>query len=337
VTEEFFSLVGEEQESDLGLFSRDELSASAKGGTEMMCDLLEKHVDPELLSKVFIIPTRVRSLHPDKPNILWVTDLWDDPECAHLADPASRERFAKIVFVSHYQFNTFHERLGVPYSQSHVLWNAIDPIEEHEKPNDRINLIYHTTPHRGLQILVPVFQRLYEIFGDKIHLDVYSSFDIYGWPERNAPYEPLFEMCRNHPGISYHGFVPNSEVREALKKAHIFAFPSIWRETSCVAAIEAVSAGCTVVCPSLGALPETCGPFQVLYPYSEDMNEHAILFASSLYDTISVFLNEPEVNLQMTRYAKHYTDLFYGWQVRKQQWEVFLRKILSNATQAPGI
>ena len=41
--------------------------------------------------------------------------------------------------------------------------------------------------------------------------------------------------------MTYHGFKPNDVVRKALSEAHIFAYPSIWVETSCISAIEAMS------------------------------------------------------------------------------------------------
>ena len=95
-----------------------------------------------------------------------------------------------------------------------------------------MRLIYHTTPHRGLDVLMRAFAKIYERYEGKVHLDVYSSFAVYGWKQRDAPFEHLFETCRRHAGCTYHGAVSNGEVREALTRAHVFAYPSTWMEKS---------------------------------------------------------------------------------------------------------
>ena len=304
----------------------DGTAANAKGGTERMKDELMSRLSPELKEEFNIICSRVREVPEDKKNILWLHDLWNDPEAMHLREEGSIDRFDKLVFVSNYQFQTYHMGHNVPYNKSIVLRNAIEVFEEHEKPNDdQIRLIYHTTPHRGLELLVPVFEHLYQSYGDRIVLDVYSSFDIYGWPQRNEPYEPLFEQCRQHPGINYHGTVSNEEVREALKKAHIFAYPSIWMETSCIAAIEAMSAGCAVVCPNYGALPETTGGLATIYPWSEDTNYHANQFANVLKVVIDNYWHE---GLQgKLRFTKTYADNLYNWDTRIEEWVALLRSL----------
>ena len=59
---------------------------------------------------------------------------------------------------------------------------------------------------------------------------------------------------------------------EKLKKMHIFAYPSIWPETSCVAAIEAMAAGCETVTTNLGALYETCSPFGTFVNFDRNLD-----------------------------------------------------------------
>lgn len=307
--------------------SEDGTYTKAMGGTELMNKALMERVDNDLLDEFHIIKSRVRKVDTDKKNILWLHDLWADPEAKHLSDPESRKRFAKLVFVSNWQLSTYNMGLGVPYAESTVLRNAIDPIavDWKEKPDDVINLIYHTTPHRGLDIVYAAVEKLAEIYGDKIHLDVFSSFKAYGWEERDQPYLELFDNIRNHPQMTYHGFQPNSTVREYLSKAHIFAYPSTWQETSCIAAIEAMSAGCDVVCSNLAALPETTGHWADMYNFNEDIQQHANIFVNRLYGAIE---RRRDDNTQKKLVLqKNWVDNYYNWDLRAAEWTNLLTSL----------
>jgi glycosyltransferase involved in cell wall biosynthesis len=309
-----------------GSVSKDGSVVNARGGTEMMKEGLLGRLDDQLLSQFNIICSRVREIDSNKKNILWLHDTFNDPEAQHLADEKSRAQFKKLVFVSNYQFQTYHLALGVPYNESVVLRNAIVPIQQHDKSSHGpLRLIYHTTPHRGLELLVPVFEALYKKYGDKIVLDVYSSFDIYGWPQRDEPYTALFNRCREHPGINYHGSVSNEEVREALVRSHIFAYPNIWPETSCIAAIEAMSAKCAVVCPNHAGLAETCSNFGLMYQFEEDTNMHANKFARLLDAVIADYWNEH--HMAKLEFQKMYVDNFYSWDNRILEWTSLLQSL----------
>ena len=311
----------EEGQFSLGL-KKDGTYEGAKGGTEMMKEQLFNRVNSDLLNDFNIICSRVREVDAKKKNILWLHDTYDDPESLHLKEAESRARFAKLIFVSNYQLSTYNLALNVPYQQSFVMQNAIEPIEFVDKGEDQVRLIYHTTPHRGLNVLYAAVEALAAQHGDKIHLDVYSSFKAYGWDARDKEYESLYENIRQHPQMTYHGYQPNDVVRTALQKAHIFAYPSIWPETSCIAAIEAMSAGCQVVCPNAAALPETTANFAQMYQWSEDVNEHANRFASILNHAIT---NQFDENIQRKlMFQMNYTNNFYNWDLRASQWEGLL-------------
>lgn len=305
---------------------RNELNRNAMGGTELMQLGLTSRLPKELLDGFQIIASRVRDLDPNRKRLFWCHDLAEDPEVRFLSEPKGRAKFEKLVFVSDWQFTCYNKVLGVQYSDSVVLKNAIEPIEVHTKSTDGpIRLIYHTTPHRGLDVLLTAYEVLSKKWGDRVHLDVYSSFRIYGWQSRDADYEKLFDFCRGHPHITYHGSVPNSEIREALKSSHIFAYPSTWQETSCIAAMEAMSAGCAVVHSSLGALPETLANFGVMYPYHEDKTTHANTFLNVLDNAIQHIHNEHIVNF--LQFQKTYADTFYSWERRAHEWKLFLESL----------
>lgn len=315
-----------------GSISSDGTVVGAKGGTEMMKEKIES-LNKDLLSNFQIIHSRVRDLDPNKKKILVCHDLAEDPEVSRLADKDFRDQFAKLVFVSHWQFTTYNKVLGVPYDNAIVLRNAINPIQYAKKSIEGpIRLIYHTTPHRGLNILLAAYNELSKHYGDKLHLDVFSSFKIYGWEQRDEHYKELFKICEDHPHITYHGTKPNEEVREALRQAHIFAYPSTWQETSCIAAIEAMSAGCQIVCPAFAALPETTAGFAYMYPWTSDLNEHANLFANVLNDAIMEQLdlrNDEDSESPSLAMQKLYADSLYSWDNRAVEWEALL-KGLSN-------
>ena len=308
-----------------------ELDRNAMGGTELMKHALFDKIDSKLLDKFQIIPSRFRGLEEGKKPIYWVHDLAQDPEMQHLKD-GGWEKFEKIVCVSHWQRQQIQNFLGVPASKLVVLQNAIEPIEAHDKPDadKRINIIYHTTPHRGLDLLYPVMEWVEKTLPDiKWHLDVYSSFGIYGWEERDKPYQELFDKIKSHKHMTYHGHVSNEEVKQALKKAHIFALPSIWPETSCIAMIEAMSAGCVCVHSSLAALPETTSNWTLQYDFTEDMNDHATRMALTLADALRL-VKDPNMEERLNM-PKAYTDGFYNWEVRAQQWSVMLQSLLQTA------
>jgi glycosyltransferase involved in cell wall biosynthesis len=293
-----------------------------------MQERLHSSLPADLLERFQIIPSRVRDLDPNKKKILWLHDLPNDPESEHLKDSQLRKRFDKIVCVSDWQMQLYNLMSGLPYSESTVIKNAIHPIEIEAKQFDgTINLIYHTTPHRGLELLVPVFEELAETHKD-IHLDVYSSFSIYGWEVRDQQYQHLFDRCKNHPQITYHGAVPNEEVREALKKSHIYAYPSIWPETSCLSVIEAMSAMNLVVCPNYAALPETCANFAMMYPWHEGKVQHGIQFKHTLEHAINIIRTKGNTQDPYLEFQKNYFDYFYGWDKRKAEWLALLQSML---------
>lgn len=305
----------------------DEKNNTAHGGTEQMMQRLVSSLPKDLLDKFQIIPSRIRDLDPSKKKILWCHDLANDVEVEKLRDPSFRKQFSKIVFVSNWQFYEYHRTLGIPFSEAIVIENGIEPIEIQKKEFDgTIKLIYHTTPHRGLELLVPVFEYFSEKYSN-IELDVYSSFNLYGWGERDSQYKDIFARCKNHPRIRYHGAVSNDEIRQALTSSHVYAYPCIWQETSCISVIEAMSAMNLVLCPNYAALPETCSNFASMYQWDEDPNKHVNIFASNLQmiiDGINRFgLPESSLNFQ-----KAYYDNKFNWENKKQKWEWLLNSLL---------
>lgn len=307
-----------------GVFKRNETNQKSFGGTERLTLELSQRLDDEDLKGVQIVSSRVRELQDDMIRIFWAHDLAGDPEAEFIGTQHGQDKFHRFVFVSNWQMQAYIARYKLPPSKCVVLRNFIDPIEDHQKPDtkEKINLIYHTTPHRGLNILVPVFDKLCEKYKN-IHLDVYSSFALYGWDSRDKEFENIFKAIGDHEHMTNHGTVSNEDIRQALTQSHIFAYPTTWQETSCLCLIEALSAKNICVHSNYGGIYETASHWTNMYQIQEDINKHATAFYNMLDLTIEN-IDQLQKNAEP---AKVYADTFYSWENRKAEWESLIRSL----------
>lgn len=302
----------------------------AKGGTEMMLERVLSRIPEERAEDFVIIPQRIRDEHmkdDGKKKILWLHDLPEDPESAHLKDPKSRERFAKFVFPSNWAMWDFHQKLGVPFEDSVVIQNAIEPIPQHEKSKaGKTKIIYFSTPHRGLNLLESVVRLMQDARND-FEVDVYSSFKLYGRDEQDdmPEFKELYARLEELKTVNYHGTVSNDEIRKALTETHILAYPSTYRETSCLVAIEALAAGCLAVVPNYAALPETCKDFAMMYQWHPGDQEHAAAHYHYLCNALNTFWTDTTqgiLDLQVVYY-----NYFYGMDMCASRWNTLLRSL----------
>jgi UDP-glucose:(glucosyl)LPS alpha-1,2-glucosyltransferase len=305
-----------------------DMTKKSRGGSELMAERLEKRIDPKMLEHFQIHVSRVGEVDSSKIQLLQLQDLPGDPASDHLKS-GGYNKFERLIFVSNWQMQNYIQYYGIPWYKCCVLTNAIEPVPASLdlKPKDRVNVIYHTTPHRGLELLVPAFIELAKNHED-VHLDVFSSFSIYGWSERDKPYEQLFDMIKEHPKMTYHGAQPNDVVRQALSKSHIFAYPNIWMETSCMALMEAMSAGCLCVHPNYGALYETASQYTWMYQWQDNKQDHLNNFYQMLDGAVKSVHDMSEVLEDTLHGQKMFADRFYNVNIKKHAWEALLKSIL---------
>ena len=138
-------------------------------------------------------------------------------------------------------------------------------------------------------------------------------------------YENIFNECKNTKNINYFGFLENKKIIELLKKMHIFSYPSVWPETSCIAAIEAMAAGCEVVSTSLGALYETCSPFGTFINFDRNFDNLEKRYSKILLNSIKNYWSDENQNkLKSQREAINST---YSWDVRATEWKNFFNEV----------
>jgi len=311
-----------------GEFRLNETNEKSNGGTERLTRELSTKIDSSLLKEFQIISSRVRELNDDLIRVFWAHDLPGDPESEFLRDKANHSMFHMYVFVSNWQMQGYIERYDLPWNKCIVLQNAIEPIQFNNDKfkEDKIRLVYTSTPHRGLNILFPVVAALSKKF-DNIHLDVFSSFDLYGWKARDEPYMQLFDNISNHSHMTYHGSQPNDVVRDAVSKAHFFTYPSTWRETSCLCLIEAMSANLICVHSNYGALYETSRYCTPMYQYVDDWGQHTTVYYRLMHYLLSNYQTVANVRMN-SDYQWSTTNDLHSWDNVSRSWELLLLNLL---------
>ena len=190
------------------------------GGSENQLRLLLKHLPDESFRDINLILNNTNRdlIEKNKINILWMQHFVNQEEAKNLGSKEYTDKLDYIVFNSNWNYEKFVYQFKVPDNKSLVIKNAVEKIEFHEKPKDKINLIYHTTPWRGLKILIKVFE---DLNLENVELNVCSSTKIYGKKFDDIlgkEYENIFNKCKNLKNINYLGFVKNEEVIKLLKK-----------------------------------------------------------------------------------------------------------------------
>lgn len=305
----------------------DAFSKPAMGGTEIIKYELQKRLPQELLSKFQIICDRITTLDQNKIRLFWVHNTADQVDTRHLAN-RGWEKFHKIIFISHYQKEDYQRTYGIPPSYCVVIPYGIIPIKEEKKP-EQLQLIYCSTPHRGLSLLVDVFEEIAEEYD--VSLRVHSSYSIYGWNEKQKEFErsSLYSRMENHQKIQNYGFTEHNDLLKSLSQSHIFTYPCVYKETFCLSLIEALSAKCLTIHPDYSCLPETASNWSLMYSYHENLTQHKEQFKKTLLKAIKNYHSyENHLNKQ-----KEYIDTFYNWNIIIPRWISFLENIQHTKTK----
>jgi len=302
-----------------------------RGGTEIQMELLQKHCPKELLDQFQIctsIPGKV-PLSNNKINLLWQKNSYDQGNLQEFfGDQRRHNDYDWYVFNSHWNYEKFRYFFNIPTKKSMVIKNGCSSFPQRKiyKKGDPIRIIHQCTPWRGLNVLLGAMQL---VKNPNVTLDVYSSCDVYGseFSKNNDDnFTTLYELAKKLPNVNYIGYVPNEEILNKMQDYHLFVYPSIFEETFCISALEAMSAGLHCIVTNFGALYETCAEWPIYVNYSNDLKDMAIQFAHAI-DAASLYLHEEQIQNLLNEQQKYF-QRFYNWEKKGQEWKNFLEGAL---------
>jgi glycosyltransferase involved in cell wall biosynthesis len=251
-----------------------------------------------------------------------------------LGDAEERAAWDAFVMVSEWQARAYAAAFGIARERVVIQRNAIAPAFETSgrrippffRRDEAPLLVYTSTPFRGLDILLLAFPFIRaQVPGCR--LKVYSSLQVYQVPREKDDFEILYELCRAIDGAEYVGSIVQADLAKVLGEADILAYPNTYPETSCIAVMEAMAAGCLVLTSKLGALPETTAGYGFFIEPPPQILSHAINFARMTIDVVRAARQDAAKFAMLVNRQMAFTRTEYTWSARTREWERWLARL----------
>ncbi|BCY17937.1 hypothetical protein hrd7_17860 [Leptolinea sp. HRD-7] len=255
--------------------------------------------------------------YPGKINYLWCQDDFNQNIVEQLRDPNIAlpvyNRLNGLFMLSTYQQVQWIRNLNLMVEKIIPTTNGI-PLEKFNVDTTTLRsrkpwCYYSSTPFRGLDKLLQAWPDVNKAIPDaRLHL--FTSMKVYNTDETDD-YKRLYELARSLPGVNYRGSVGQAELRETALQCRALAYPCTFPETSCIAAMEAMAAGCAVVSTSTGALVETAWKNPLIAPG----NNWLPVWTKALIKVLTSNDEYERLALQNLDVVK-----FYDWSLIARQW-----------------
>lgn len=263
---------------------------------------------PVLVSSRSMRPFKI-ALEP-QTRILWIHD---DINAAFLeGENPTHLPIDRIFAISRWQRDEWSRHFCIPTERFFLTRNGVDlSMFKSGKKRNRYRLIYVSRPTRGLDVLLGLFPCIRQRVPDaELHVYTYQ-----------LPGDKLDEqICQQaqQPGVFMRGSLTKVVLAEEMSLARLMVYPSTFRETSCIAAIESQAAGTPVVASALAALPET-----VIDDYSGCLipgNPHTMEFGHRFIETVVTLMNDDESWQRLSNGARRRAELLYDWNNIAKDW-----------------
>lgn len=194
-------------------------------------------------------------------------------------------------------------------------------------------ITYSSSPDRGLDKLLDLWPQILDIQpGCELH--VYYGFDNWrkmagGMPHQLAAIEWLGERLNRmaDKGVYYHGRVGQQELADSYMKSMFWLYPTDFKETSCISAMEAQAAGAVPVCTGLAALKETVKHGVFIKPYNREPR-----YEKDFLQAFEELIQNSEKRKMLAIEGRKHALENLSWRGVAESWiEIFSNKIAEKA------
>jgi glycosyltransferase involved in cell wall biosynthesis len=269
--------------------------------------------------------------------ILWAHHFVNEQAVAPLNGLLERKSWTAFAFVSEWQRLPYEQAFGLRPRKCMVMRNAISPAFQDlpgTQPwfvtDEPPVLVYTSTPFRGLGVLLDSFPSIREAVPGT-RLRIFSSMGVYLVKPEQDSYRQLYRRAAAMEGVEYVGSIGQRELAAEINGAAALAYPSTFKETSCISVMEAMAAGAAIFSTRLGAIPETSGGYASLIDWHEDQGVLAKDFATMAIDTLRGMRRSPDAAAQSRTARVRFARDTCTWQVRAREWDAWLTELLRDS------
>lgn len=249
--------------------------------TEYFSDFCLTYIIDELIVSRYIdnlvYYNNVKSVH------LWLHDIVPIGNLDYFQ--MHKTKFKGIICISEWQKRNVVANLGIDQKIVYVSRNAIQP-KRFQMEVERIpyRFIYTSDPSRGLDNFVEMIPWIKEKYP-------LSTFYIFGKSEQID--DQKMKLSKSMDYVFFSERVSQEQLVIELKKSDVWLYPTIFTETYCISAVEAMASGCLVATFNLAALKEIVADRGVLIPYGSE-NENRVLF-----DVLCKVMDDPSLKKEI--------------------------------------
>ncbi|MGH6888686.1 MAG: glycosyltransferase family 4 protein [Rhizomicrobium sp.] len=216
---------------------------------------------PPVLVEIFNRPVMVAHLKRRLGPVPLLLHLGNDPRGMDGSRSVTERHkllaaTAAVVCVSEFIRRCFLDGLDGPRQSVHVIHTGVaTPAEDKSGKTSRIVFVGRIVPEKGVLELVQALARVLPHYPDWSALIIGARW--FGAGEKPTSFERKVALVASACNrIVLGGFRPHAEVLAALATASIAVVPSKWDDPFPRTALEALAAGCALVCSRRGGLPE---------------------------------------------------------------------------------
>jgi len=256
-----------------------------------------------------------------RKTFIWVHDVYLLPYYCSKALPNQGRGFLKniinkidgVVTLTEWHKNNFIESYEIDENKVFVIGNAIDPkMFKGNQIKKKNKFIWTSHGDRGLLKLIEYLNIIRKKIPD---LELYVYRD-----QSNMP-DIIIEEMNKYDYIHYGGKLEYDKTIEEFESSDIWFYPTRFKESYCMSALEAQMSKCVCVSSDFAALTETISDRGILIKesiYSDEYKEKAIK------EVIEILTNnEQKIKYQESAYewAKEQT-----WEKRAEEWCELFKK-----------